>query len=58
MEFQNLHEAIEPLLKGTINRKLILKYYDELLRITGSLKKGYVPASLLIEKRAYQWASQ
>ena len=35
---------------GKINVDLILRHWDELLRIAGSLKRGYVTASLLISK--------
>ena len=41
---------VEPLLKGTINRSRILKHWDDLLRVAGSLKLGWVTASLLISK--------
>jgi len=41
---------IESLLKGTINQERILKWWDEILRVTGSLKLGWVTASLLIGK--------
>ena len=46
VKYQNL----EPLLKGTINTKLILAHYDDLLRLAGSLKLGWVTASLIISK--------
>jgi len=35
---------------GTIGQKTILKSWDELLRVAGSLKLGWVTASLLIQK--------
>ncbi|HYT43595.1 MAG TPA: transposase, partial [Methylomirabilota bacterium] len=41
---------IEPLLHGTINEKLILNNYDNLLRVAGSLQLGFVTASLYISK--------
>lgn len=44
------HPVLKPLIKGTIDQKLIVQYWDELLRIGGSLKLGYVTASLLIGK--------
>jgi TnpA family transposase len=44
------YQNIEPLLKGTINTKLILAHYDDLLRLAGSLKLGWVTASLIISK--------
>jgi TnpA family transposase len=42
--------TLEPLLKGTINQKLIVEHWDALLRIAASLKFGWVPASLLIAR--------
>jgi len=42
--------AVEPLLKGTIDRELILRHWEDLLRIAGSLKLGWVTASLLVTK--------
>lgn len=44
------YKNINSLIKGKINTKLILRHWDDLLRITGSLKKGYVTASLFISK--------
>ena len=41
---------LEPLLKGTIRKDLILESWDELLRVAGSLKLGWVTASLLVGK--------
>ena len=41
---------VEPLLKATINEKLLLDNYDEILRVAGSLQLGYVTASLFISK--------
>jgi TnpA family transposase len=38
------------LLRGKINRELILESWDDLLRVAGSLKLGWVTASLLIGK--------
>ena len=38
------------LITGKINVDLILRHWDELLRVAGSLKQGYVTASLLISK--------
>jgi TnpA family transposase len=37
-------------LKGTLNRTLLLDHWDDLLRVAGSLKLGWVTASLLIGK--------
>jgi TnpA family transposase len=44
------YQYLEPLLKGTINTKSILANYDDLLRLAGSLKLGWVTASLIISK--------
>lgn len=41
---------LEPQLKGRINRELIEQHWDDLLRVAGSLKQGWVPASLLVGK--------
>jgi len=38
------------LLKGSINRQLIVNRWDDLLRVAGSLKLGWVSASLLIAR--------
>ena len=37
-------------LKGTINIPLILASWDEILRLVGSIKKGWVSASLIVQK--------
>jgi len=44
------YKNINSLIKGKININLILRHWDELLRIAGSLKQGYVTASLLVSK--------
>jgi TnpA family transposase len=44
------YRTIEPLLKGKLNPKIILEHYDDFLRVAGSLKLGWVTASLLISK--------
>ena len=36
--------------KGIINRGLIIQHLDDILRVAGSLKKGWVTASLFINK--------
>jgi TnpA family transposase len=41
---------LEPRLKGRIRRELILRRWDDLLRVAGSLKRGWVTASLLISR--------
>lgn len=45
-----IYPNLKPLLKGKIHRDYILKRWDDLLRIAGSLKMGWVTASLLIGK--------
>ena len=47
---QKRHPHLGPLLKGRINRDRILRNWDDLLRVAGSLKRGWVTASLLIGK--------
>lgn len=44
------YKHINSLITGKINIDLILRHWDDLLRIAGSLKQGYVTASLLISK--------
>lgn len=44
------YSNLDPLLKGTINQDLILRRWDDLLRMAGSLKLGWVSASLLLSK--------
>ncbi len=46
MNYKNLESRI----KGKIDTDLILEHWDELKRIAGSLKMGFVPASLYISK--------
>ena len=50
LDRQKRHPHLGPLLKGRINRDRILRHWDELLRVAGSLKRGRVTASLLIGK--------
>jgi TnpA family transposase len=38
------------LLQGKINEKLILRHWDDIVRVAGSLKLGWVPASLLVSR--------
>jgi TnpA family transposase len=38
------------LLQGKINEGLILRHWDDILRVAGSLKLGWVPASLLVSR--------
>lgn len=44
------HPLLKPMLQGYIDQKLIVAHWDELLRVAGSIKLGYVTASLLIGK--------
>jgi TnpA family transposase len=44
------YRTIDSLLSRPINTKLILDHYDDLLRLAGSLKLGWVTASLIISK--------
>ena len=44
------YKNIKSLISGKINTGLIVRHWDELLRIAGSLKQGFVTASLLISK--------
>src|ERR1700682_5694891 len=41
------YQHIEPLFSGTLNQDLILRRWDDLLRVAGSVKMGWVTASLL-----------
>lgn len=41
---------LRPLLKGRIKRSLILSRWDDMVRVAGSLKLGWVTASLLLSK--------
>jgi TnpA family transposase len=44
------YRHLEPLLHGCLSRDLILGRWDDLLRVAGSLKLGWVTASLLVGK--------
>ena len=50
----NINLDVYPLLKehiqGTINQELIFDDWDEMLRLVGSLKMGWVTASLIVQK--------
>lgn len=46
------YPTLEPLLGGTINVKQIESHWDDLLRLTSSLHKGTVTASLMLGKLA------
>ncbi|MBI3326212.1 MAG: Tn3 family transposase [Nitrospinae bacterium] len=41
---------LAPRIKGTIRQELILRHWDDMLRLAGSLKLGWVSASLFISK--------
>jgi TnpA family transposase len=41
---------LAPRVKGTIKQELILRHWDDVLRLAGSLKLGWVSASLFISK--------
>ena len=46
------YPTLQPLLGGTINVKQIGAHWDDLLRLTSSLRKGTVTASLILNKLA------
>jgi TnpA family transposase len=46
----HIYRHLGPRLKGTIKRDRILRRWDDLLRVVGSLKLGWVTASLFISK--------
>lgn len=50
MDPAKTYQVVEPLLKGTIKQELILKHWDDLLRVAGSLKLEWVTASLFVSK--------
>jgi len=50
MDRQTTYRDLEPAVTGTIRRELILKHWDDMLRVAGSLKLGWVTASLFIGK--------
>jgi hypothetical protein len=43
------YPRLQPYLTGRIQRQRILAWWDELLRVAGSLKFGWVTASLLVQ---------
>jgi TnpA family transposase len=45
-----LDPTIKPLFKGRINRKLIQENWDDMVRVVGSIKRGWVSASLFMSK--------
>jgi TnpA family transposase len=44
------YPRLQPHIAGRINRPRILDWWDDLLRVAGSLKLGWVTASLLVQK--------
>ncbi len=50
LNHHSTYKNLEPLLKGTINSQRILSRWDDMLRVVGSLKGGWVTASLFISK--------
>ena len=44
------YEHVGPLIRGVLKTRLILGHWDDLLRVAGSLKLGWVTASLFIAK--------
>src|SRR6266571_2428416 len=50
MDRTKTYRHIEPLLKGTINQELIVHAWDDLIRVAGSLKRGWVTASLFLSR--------
>ena len=47
---QKRYPNLQPLLKGSIKGDIIKKRWDDFLRVAGSLKMGWVTASLFISK--------
>lgn len=41
---------LRPAIKGRINRQRVVDWWDEMLRVAGSMKLGHVTASLLLQK--------
>jgi TnpA family transposase len=50
MDRTKSYDHLEPLLRRTIQRDRILRRWDDFLRVAGSLKLGWVTASLFISK--------
>ena len=50
IDMQVYAQRLQPYVSGRINRQRILDWWDEMLRLTGSLKLGYVTASLMVQK--------
>ena len=41
---------LAPRFKGTLQQRFIVRHWDDMLRLAGSLKRGWVTASLFISK--------
>jgi TnpA family transposase len=50
LEPASAYPTLRPLLKGKVKRSLILSRWDDMVRVAGSLKLGWVTASLFISK--------
>jgi TnpA family transposase len=50
LDRSRIYPNLEPRLRGRILRDLILRCWDDLLRVAGSLKRGWVNVSLLISR--------
>jgi TnpA family transposase len=50
MDRTTRYQNLDPLMKKMINQELILRHWDDMLRVAGSLKSGWVTASLFISK--------
>src|SRR5512147_2030832 len=48
LERASVYPALQPLLKGKIKRPLILSRWEDMVRVAGSLKLGWVTVSLFI----------
>ena len=44
------YQRLQPHVTGRINRPRILDWWDEMLRAAGSMKLGWVTASLFVQK--------
>ena len=44
------YPRLRPAIKGRINQQRVLDWWDEMLRVAGSMKLGHVTASLLLQK--------
>ena len=44
------HDALKPMIGGTLNIKQVRAHWDEILRLATSIKQGTVTASLMLRK--------